>query len=183
MLAEKANYTPGHQPRHVKFADIMERGLTSTPHNLPEEVALQTRPMLQSHPDEIRLHTATHEFRKMWEPKISKLKGGYTSSARLIIQSWLKDICVHVQRLTQREVIQLVKAFTVGCAQDEVELCMGMVVEEDQSFEGLVEHLWDAFQSGKTLSELISNFYGQSQKAWEAEDTFADDLQVLAIKL
>ena len=50
-------------------------------------------------------------------------------------------------------------------AQDEVEFYMGMVTEEDQSFKGLTEHLQDAFQSGKTLSELISNFYGRSQKA------------------
>ena len=119
----------------------------------------------------------------MQEPKISKLKGGY--SARLIFQSWLKDICVHVQdrRLTQREAIQLVKDFTAECARDEVEFYMGMMAEEDQSFEGLIDHLCDAFQSGETLSELISNFYGQSQKTRQAEDTFADDLQVLARKI
>ena len=60
---------------------------------------------------------------------------------------------------------------------------MGMIAEEDQSFEGLIDHLHDAFQSGTTLSELISNFYGWSQKARETEDTFADDLQVLARKI
>ena len=59
---------------------------------------------------------------------------------------------------------------------------MGMVAEEDPSFKGLVEHLWDTIQSGKTLSELNSNFYGQSQKAQETKDTFSDDLQVLARK-
>ena len=41
---------------------------------------------------------------------------------------------------------------------------MYMVDEEDQSFEGLTDHLCDAFQFGETLSELISDFYGQSQK-------------------
>ena len=60
---------------------------------------------------------------------------------------------------------------------------MGMVAEEDQSFEGLINHLCDAFQSGETLSELISNFYGWSHKTRETEDTFADDLQVLARKI
>ena len=60
---------------------------------------------------------------------------------------------------------------------------MGMVAEEDQSFEGLINHLCDAFQSGETLSELISDCYGQSQKTRETEDTFADDLQVLARKI
>ena len=39
-----------------------------------------------------------------------------------------------------------------------------MMVEEDQSFEGLIEDLCDAFQLGETLSKLISNFHGQSQK-------------------
>ena len=94
------------------------------------------------------------------EPKISKLKGSYSSSAGLIFQSWLKDIHVHVKdrRLTQREAIQPVKDFTTENAQDEVEFYTGMMAEEDQSFEGLINHLHDAFQSGKTLSELISDF-------------------------
>ena len=60
---------------------------------------------------------------------------------------------------------------------------MGMVTEEDQSFEGLIDHLCDAFQSGKMLNELISDFYGRSQKAREPRDTFAHDLQVLAQKI
>ena len=116
---------------------------------------------------------------------MNKLNGGYSSLARIIFQSWLKDICIHVEdrRLTQREAIQLVKDFTAERAQDEVEFYMGMVAEEDQSFEGLIDHLCDAFQSGETLSELISNFYGWSQKTRETEDTFADDLQVLARKI
>ena len=97
----------------------------------------------------------------MQEPKTSKLKGGYTSSVRMVFQSWLKDICVHVKdrRMTQREAIQMVKDFTTKHGQDEVEFYMGMVAEEDQSFNGLTEHLCDAFQSEKTLSELISDFY------------------------
>ena len=37
-------------------------GLTSTLHNLPEEVALPPRPMLESHPDETWLHSVAHEF-------------------------------------------------------------------------------------------------------------------------
>ena len=68
-------------------------------------------------------------------------------------------------------------------AKDELEFYIGMVVEEDQSFEGLIEHLQDAIQSGKTLSELISDFYGQSQNAWETKNIFTDDLQVLARKI
>ena len=55
--------------------------------------------------------------------------------------------------------------------------------EEDQSFEDLIDHLCGSFQSGETLSELISDFYGQSQKTRETKDTFANDLQVLARKI
>ena len=59
MLAEGTNFTPSHQPRHVKFADTMKMGLTSSPHNQPEEVALPPKPVSESHPEEIGLHTAT----------------------------------------------------------------------------------------------------------------------------
>ena len=67
-----------------------------------------------NHPEDVGLHVAACEFPKMWEPKINKLKGGYLSSARLIFQSWLKDIQVHVEdrRFTQREAMHLVKDFT-----------------------------------------------------------------------
>ena len=80
--------------------------------------------------------------------------------ANLIFQSWLKDIQVHVEdrNITQREAIQLIKDFTAEHAHDEVEFYMGMVAEEQQTFEGLVQHLKNAFQSGETISELISNF-------------------------
>ena len=135
MLAEEANFTPSHQPRHVKFSGMAEGGFTSsTPHKQQEEVALSPRYIIQSHPEETGLHVAAHKFRKMWEPKISKLKGRYSSSAGLVFQSWLKDI--HVQeedrRLTQGEMIQLVKDFTMECGQDEVGFYMGMVAKEDQ---------------------------------------------------
>ena len=148
-------------------------------------MVLPSRPVERNHPGNIGLHVAACKFQKIWEPKINKLKGGYSSSARLIFQSWLKDIHVHVEnrQLTQREAIQLVKDFTAECAQDEVEFYIGMVAEEDQSFEGLIDHLCDAFQLGEALSELISNFYGWSQKTRETEDTFANDLQVLARKI
>ena len=75
--------------------------------------------------------------------------------------------------------MQLVKDFTAEHACDEVEFYIRMVTEEQQTFEGLVQHLKYAFQSGETISELISNFYGQAQKKNESEDVFADDLQVL----
>ena len=128
---------------------------------------------------------AVQEFCQMQEPKINKLKGGYSSTANLIFQSWLKDIRVHVedQNLTQREVMQLIKDFTAEHARNKVEFYMGMVAEEQQTFEGLVQHLKNAFQSGKTISELISDFYSWAQKKSESEHAFVDELQVLVQKI
>ena len=79
--------------------------------------------------------------------------------------------------------MQLIKDFTAECAHDEVEFYMGMVVEEHQTFEGLIQHLKNAFQSGETISKLISNFYGQAKKKSESKDAFVDELQVLVQKI
>ena len=38
------------------------------------------------------LQVAAVEFKKLWELKVAKLKGGYSSNARFVFQSWLKDI-------------------------------------------------------------------------------------------
>ena len=53
---------------------------------------------------------------------------------------------------------------------------MGMVTEDQETFEGFVQHLKNAFQSGETVSELVSDFYALVQKRNEYEDVFADDL-------
>ena len=127
------------------------------PQKYQEEVVSPARPTEHYHPEEIGFHAAAHKFRKMWEPKISKLKGGYSSSAGLIIQSWLKDICVHVEdrRLMQREVIQLVKDFTAECARDELEFYMGMMAGEDQSFKG--DHVWRAYKAEPIICIICYN--------------------------
>ena len=127
------------------------------------------------------MKVVVQEFCKLREPKINKLKGGYSATANLIFQSWLKDINAHIedQNLAEREAIQLVKDFTAERAHDEVEFYMCMVADDQQSFDGLVNHLKNAFQSGETVSELISNFYSHHQKKNELEDAFADDLQIL----
>ena len=131
------------------------------------------------------MKVAVQEFCKLHEPKINKLKGGYSATANLIFQSWLKDINVHIEdwNLTEREAIQLVKDFTAERAHNEVEFYMGMIADDQQSFDGLVNHLKHAFQSGETVSELISDFYGHHQKKNESEDAFADDLQILVRKI
>ena len=87
-------------------------------------------------------------------------------TTNLIFWSWLKDINVHVddQNLTEREAIQLAKDFTAERAHNEEEFYMGMIKDDQQTFVGLVNHLKGAFQSGETITELISNFYGWHQR-------------------
>ena len=84
----------------------------------------------------------------------------------MIFQSWLKDIKVHVEdwNWTEREAIQLVKDFTAKRACDEVKFLMGMITEDQQTFDGLGNHLKDAFQLRENVSQLISDFYGQQQR-------------------
>ena len=72
--------------------------------------------------------------------------------------------------MTEREAIQLVKDYTAERACDEVGFYMGMIVDDQQSFDGLVDHLKNAFQSGETVSKLISDFYSRHQKKNELED-------------
>ena len=131
------------------------------------------------------LQAAATEFKKLREPKVAKFKGGYSSDASLIFQSWLKDIRVYTieHRLSQWEAIQLVKDYTSEQARSEVEYYLGLTPKEEQSFQGLIDHLSLAFQSCETVSSLIADFYNWFQKTRETEDAFADELQILVRKI
>ena len=195
-LAEEATWGSNH-PHHVHFAGSEKGGFTSTPlksaAKVGEDYSLlpqqkQARESLLTNtvsPPGYDMQMAVHKFCKLHEPKINKLKGGYSATVNLIFQSWLKDIRVHVEdrNLTQREAMQLIKDFTAEHAHDEVEFYMGMVADEQQTFEGLIQHLKNAFQSGETTSELISDFYARAQKKNESEEAFADELQILVCKI
>ena len=69
------------------------------------------------------LQAAATEFKKLQELKVAKFKGGYSSDASLVYQSWLKDIWVYTleHHLSQWEPIQLVKDYTSEQAMSEVE--------------------------------------------------------------
>ena len=173
-LAEEARWNAHQHLQHVHFDSNPQGGLTSTPLRHPEEARMRARVNTDVYPPRYHMKVAAQEFCKLHEPKINKLKGGYSATANLIFQLWLKDINIHIEdwNLTEREVIQLVKDFTAERARNEVEFYMGMIVDDQQTFDGLVNHLKNAFQSGETVSELISNFYGQHQKKNELEDAF-----------
>ena len=169
----------------MHFASEPQGGFTSTPIRHPEEDRSKARINPEVYPPRYDMKVAVQEFHKLREPKINKLKGGYSATANLIFQSWLKDIKIHVEdwNLTEREAIQLVKDFTAERAHNEVEFYVGMITDDQQTFDDLVNHLKYAFQLGKTVSELISDFYSRHQKKNELEDAFADDLQILVRKI
>ena len=80
--------------------------------------------------------------------------------------------------LDWEEAIQLAKDFTAERSCNEVEFYMCMIVDDQQTFDGLINNLKNAFQSGETVSELISNFYSWHERKNESEDIFAEDLQI-----
>ena len=184
-LAEEATWNVHQHPQHVHFDSNSQGGFTSTPLRHPEEDRSKARVNTEVYPPGYDMKVAVQEFCKLCKPKINKLKGGYSATANLIFQSWLKDINIHIedQNLTEREAIQLVKDFTAERACNEVGFYMGMIADDQQTFDGLVNHLKNAFQLGETISELISDFYHQHQKKNESEDAFADDLQILVRKI
>ena len=113
-LAEEATWNKHQHPQHVHFDSNPQGGLTSTPLRHPEEARMRARVNSNVYPPRYDMKVAAQEFCKLHKPKINKLKGGYSATANLIFQSWLKDINIHIedQNLTEREAIQLVKDFT-----------------------------------------------------------------------
>ena len=169
----------------MHFTSNPQGGLTSTPRRHLEEDRVRARINSNTYPPGYEIKVAVQEFCKLHEPKINKLKGGYSGSANLIFQSWLKDINIHVEdwNLTEREANQLVKDFTDERAHNEVEFYMGMIMDNQQTFNGLGNHLRNAFQSGETMSELISDFYSCHQERNKSEDVFPNDLLILVRKI
>ena len=77
--------------------------------------------------------------------------------------------------------MQLMQDFTSDHARLEVEYYLGMCPEEQQSFQGLIDHLTAAFQSGETETSLTED-YNCIQKPKGSEDAFADELLILVRK-
>ena len=77
---------------------------------------------------------ASKEFRRMREPKITKLRGGYSADAELMFRSWKSDILANIanRELDNKAAIQLIKEQTLDNARREVEfqldLCGGKLL-------------------------------------------------------
>ena len=85
----------------------------------------------------------------------------------LIFTSWLKDIemCVSEQKLTNIEAVQLMVDYTTEDARGAIEFYLDTNSMWDCT--ELIEHLKNLFESGKTFSSLVRDFYSQIQCPWE----------------
>ena len=106
-LAEEATWNAHQHLCHVHFASDPQGRFTSTPIRYPEEDRAKAWITPEVYPPGYGMKVAAQEFRKLRETKINKLKGGYSATANLIFQLWLKDINAHVEdrNLTEREAI------------------------------------------------------------------------------
>ena len=61
---------------------------------------------------------ALKEFWRMREPKITKLRGGYSADAELVFRSWQADILANIREreLDNKSTIQLIKEQTLDNA-------------------------------------------------------------------
>ena len=145
-IAETPVYHPGPRP-----VPRPRKSLSAVKHSMTEVA-------------EHSLQMAAQEFKKIHEPKISKLKGGYSANATLIFNSWLKDIdrCVQDCNLTEHEAVQLVKDYTEEHACGAVEFYLD--INDQWSYSRLIEHLRTLFESGETFSSLLGDFYVRCQK-------------------
>ena len=127
---------------------------------------------------------ASKEFHRMREPKITKLRAGYSAEAELMFRSWRSDILAHItdRELDNKVAIQLIKEQTLDNAHREMEfqldLCGGNITYQD-----LLKHLSFAFQGGDDKANILAEFYSCKQYAKELEEAFADELQLLARKV
>ena len=120
----------------------------------------------------------------MWEPKITKLKGGYSADTELVFRSWQADVLVHIQdpKLDNQAVIQLIKDQTQDSALHEVEFQLDLC-SSDIPYKELLEHLSMAFQGGNDKANVLAEFYSHAQKPKELEEAFTNELQLLAWKV
>ena len=105
------------------------------------------------------LHVMASEFKKLKEPKLAKLKGGYSSEANLFFQGWAKDVQAVVadHQLTNSEAIQLVKEYSEGSAHKQVDSFLDF--NEHPTFEKLMKELAAVYSPPDDDASLMSEFY------------------------
>ena len=123
------------------------------------------------------LQLVAEELRKIHKLKIWELNGGYSANAKLVFNSWLKDMemCIREWNLPILEAVQLIKDYTMENARGTVEFYLD--TNSTQEYQDLIEHLRILLESGKMYSSLVGDFYSWVQWTWETEDQFTNKLQ------
>ena len=125
---------------------------------------------------------ASREFCHMHEPKFTKFRGGYSADTKLLFMSWCTNILSNIQdqELDNKAAIQLIKYMTAESSCCKVEFQLDLCGSEI-SYQDLLEtSQCCTFQGGEDEANLLAEFYSHGQKAKETEETFADELQILA---
>ena len=92
------------------------------------------------------LELDAEEFRKISEPKISKLKGGCSANVMLVFNSWFKDIARGVSRKGGFQIWRqsdLIKDYTSDNATGAVEFYLD--TNSTWNYKVLIEHLLNFF--------------------------------------
>ena len=175
--------------RPMNFHDVSNETITSGI-DRPVNTAKHSQFTDVQHPEEVAtaavnstVHAMASELRKMKEPKLAKLKGGYTTEANLFFQSWAKDVQAIVidRQMSDNEALQLIKEHTEGAARCQVDNYLDF--SDNQTFSGLMKELSTAFESCQDEASLMADFYSRKQLAKENDDEFAEQLQLLARKV
>ena len=175
--------------RSMNFQDVSHDTITSGTDG-PVNTARHSQFTDVQHPEEVAtaavnstVHAVASELRKMKEPKLAKLKGGYTTEANLFFQSWAKDVQAIVidRQMSDNEALQLIKEHTEGAARHQVDNYLDF--SDNQTFSGLMKELSTAFESCQDEASLMADFYSRKQLAKENDDEFAEQLQLLARKV
>ena len=105
----------------------------------------------------------------MWEPKITKLCGGYSADAELMFWSWQPDILANIQdrELDNKAAIQLIKEQTLDNAHREVKFQLDLC-GRNIMYQNLLRHLSITFQGGDDEANLLAEFYSHGQKLKES---------------
>ena len=180
--------TPRHIPPidlHDESEDIISGSNLNSSKPIPAKRS--HRSIDCTYPEEVATTAITHvmagEFKKLKEPKLAKLKGGYSSEASLFFQGWAKDVRAIVEdhQLTDSEAIQLIKEHIEASACKQVDSFLDLI--EHPTFDMLMNELAAVYSPTDDDASLMSEFYGRKQLAKETDDAFAEELQLLARKI
>ena len=129
------------------------------------------------------MQTLALEFKRTHKPKIQKFRGGTSSGVCLVFKSWMQDIecTIKDRNLNAKEVLQLIKEFSEGCACDNISFYLDAM--DKPSIEGLFENIRQVFSSGEDGQQMLAKFYSRVQNPKESVKKFGESLLQIARKI